>query len=50
MWKEDFLEEIRAEKKTIEIHTDKYLITAVPFYNYDKENEFKETFDKVLNE
>lgn len=49
-WKEDFLEEIRAKKKTIEIHTDKYLITAVPFYNYDKENEFKETFDKVLNE
>lgn len=49
-WKEDFLEEIRTEKKTIEIHTDKYLITAVPFYNYANENEFKETFDKVLNE
>ncbi len=49
-WKEDFLEEIRTKKKTIEIHTDKYLITAVPFYNYANENEFKETFDKVLNE
>jgi len=49
-WKEDFLEEIRTEKMTIEIHTDKYLITAVPFYNYANENEFKETFDKVLNE
>ncbi len=49
-WKEDFLKEIRTEKKTIEIHTDKYLITAVPFYNYANENEFKETFDKVLNE
>jgi type III restriction enzyme len=49
-WKEDFLEEIRTEKKTIKIHTDKYLITAVPFYNYENENEFKETFDKVLNE
>lgn len=47
-WKEDFLEEIRTEKKTIEIHTDKYLITAVPFYNYDKENEFKQSLEDVL--
>ena len=37
-WKEDFLKEISQEKKTIEIHTDTYLITAVPFYNHDKEN------------
>lgn len=49
-WKEDFLEEIRAEKKTIEIHTDKYLITAVPFYNYANENEFKTTLESTLNE
>jgi type III restriction enzyme len=49
-WKEDFLEEIRAEKKTIEIHTDKYLITAVPFYNYANENEFKTTLENTLNE
>lgn len=48
-WKEDFLEEIRAEKKTIEIHTDKYLITAVPFYNYENENEFRTTLENTLN-
>lgn len=48
-WKEDFLKEIRAEKKSIKIHTDTYLITAVPFYNYANENEFGEEFDRVLN-
>src|SRR5690554_2193041 len=49
-WKEYFLEEIRTEKKTIEINTDKYLITAVPFYNYANENEFKTTLESKLNE
>ncbi len=49
-WKEDFLKEIRAEQKRIEIHTDTYLITAVPFYNYNNENEFKTTLENTLNE
>jgi type III restriction enzyme len=49
-WKEDFLEEIRAEQKTIKIHTDTYLITAVPFYNYNNENDFKTTLESTLNE
>lgn len=49
-WKEDFLEEIREEKKTIKIDTDKYLITGVPFYNNANENEFKETLETTLNE
>ncbi len=49
-WKEDFLEEIREEKKTIRIHTDKYLITGVPFYNSTDENKFKKTLETVLNE
>jgi type III restriction enzyme len=50
-WKEEFLEEIRAESRTIKIDTDKYLITAVPlFYNNEDENEFKEKFEKTLNE
>lgn len=49
-WKEDFLKEIRAEQKTIKIHTDTYLITAVPFYNYNNENEFKTTLESTLNE
>jgi len=49
-WKEDFLNEIRTEQKTIKIHTDTYLITAVPFYNYSNENEFKTTLENTLNE
>ncbi len=49
-WKEEFLEEIRKESLTIEIDTDKYLITGVPFYNNENENEFKETLEKTLNE
>ena len=49
-WKDNFLKEIRAEQKTIEIHTDTYLITAVPFYNYANENEFKTTLESTLNE
>lgn len=47
-WKEDFLKEIRTEQKTIKIHTDTYLITAVPFYNYSNENEFKTTLESSL--
>jgi len=49
-WKEEFLKEIREEKKTIKIDTDKYLITGVPFYNNANENEFKETLETTLNE
>jgi type III restriction enzyme len=49
-WKEDFLKEIRTEQKTIKIHTDTYLITAVPFYNYNNENEFKTILENTLNE
>lgn len=47
-WKEDFLKEIRTEERTIKIYTDTYLITAVPFYNYSNENEFKKTLDDAL--
>jgi type III restriction enzyme len=49
-WKEDFLKEIRTEQKTIKIHMDTYLITAVPFYHYINENEFKTTLENTLNE
>lgn len=49
-WKEDFLLRLRAEEKTINIHTDAYLITGVPFYNYDDENQFaKELEDTLIN-
>jgi len=49
-WKEDFLNEIKSEQKTIKIHTDTYLITAAPFYNYESENEFKAILEGVLKE
>jgi type III restriction enzyme len=47
-WKEDFLKEIREEEMTIKIHTDTYVITGVPFYNYANENEFKKTLEDTL--
>lgn len=49
-WKEDFLKEIREERKTIELNTDTYFITAVPFYSYNNENDFKKTLEEILNE
>lgn len=49
-WKEDFLKEIKAEHKTIDIHTDTYLITAVPFYTYDNENEFTRALEDTLSD
>lgn len=48
-WKEDFLKEIREEERTIKIYTDNYLITGVPFYNNENENEFKKTLEETLN-
>ena len=49
-WKEDFLKEIREDKKSIKILTDKYMITGVPFYNNANENEFNKTLEEVLQE
>ena len=47
-WKEEFLKQIREEEKSIKIHTDKYVITGVPFYNYANENDFKKTLEDTL--
>lgn len=47
-WKEDFLKEIGNEQKSINIHTDTYKITAVPFYNYGNENEFKRVLENTF--
>ena len=47
-WKEDFLKEIGNEQKSIKIHTDTYKITAVPFYNYGNENEFKKVLENTF--
>src|SRR5699024_7168892 len=47
-WKEDFLLKLRTERKTVNIHTDTYLITGVPFYNYDDENQFAKELEETL--
>ena len=47
-WKEEFLKQIRKEEKTIEIDTDNYVITGIPFYNYENENEFKKSLEDTL--
>lgn len=47
-WKDDFLRDIGNERKTVRIHTDEYLITAVPFYNHDNERDFEEALEKTL--
>jgi len=47
-WKEEFLEEIRKEKKTINLLTDKYRITGVPFYNNTNKNKFRKSMEDVL--
>lgn len=47
-WKNDFLKKIENEESIIKIHSDEYLITAVPFYNSENENDFKKVFEEVL--
>lgn len=49
-WKEDFLKELRNKKEVLQIDSDKYLITGVPFYNSSDENEFKKTLENVLGD
>lgn len=47
-WKEDFLNNIRKDQKAIRVNVDNYLITALPFYNSNDENEFKKVLDETL--
>lgn len=49
-WKEDFLKDIRSNHKLVEIGTDHYTITGVPFYNYNNENEFAKELESALSE
>ncbi len=49
-WKETFLKDLSAQKETFTIHSDKYLITGVPFYNSQSQNDFYEQLEKVLVE
>jgi len=48
-WKEDFLKRIREGKNVVEIGSDHYNITGVPFYSYNNENEFAKELESVLN-
>lgn len=48
-WKENFLKLIRDKNEVLKINSDEYLITGVPFYNYQQENEFKDALEKTLN-
>ena len=47
-WKEEFLKRIRKNDEIVEIGTDHYKITGVPFYNYSNENEFAKELESVL--
>lgn len=48
-WKEDFMREIKKKRKTLNVHTEKYLVTAVPlFYSESQENEFKTEWESTL--
>ena len=47
-WKEEFLKQIRGKNEVVEIGTDHYKITGVPFYNYSNENDFATELESVL--
>ncbi|MBQ7689669.1 MAG: hypothetical protein IJT30_00515 [Muribaculaceae bacterium] len=47
-WKEEFLKELQSKGMTIEINSDNYHITGVPFYNKGDENEFKKELESML--
>ena len=47
-WKEVFLKKLRKEKQTITLNSDKYQITAVPFYNNLSANKTRTDLDEIL--
>lgn len=47
-WKKEFLKEIREQSRSIPIDNDEYLITGVPFYNNEDENEFRDILENTL--
>lgn len=49
-WKEDFLNAIRSKQQTYTIHSVKYVITAVPFYNNGNENDFNKALEDTFSE
>jgi type III restriction enzyme len=49
-WKEDFLIDLRTKKDILTIHSDKFLITGVPFYNSNNQNDFYKNLEEILTE
>lgn len=49
-WKEDFLKRLRDKSgsNVLQINTDRYVITGVPFYNSKNENAFDTDLKEVL--
>lgn len=49
-WKEDFLKQLRDQSgnNILQIDTDRYIITGVPFYNSKNEKFFDESLKEVL--
>lgn len=47
-WKEDFLNRLRDKKQVLYIHSEKYTLTAVPFYHSENENEFWKELEETL--
>ena len=48
VWKQEFLNKVRDQNLIMQIDTDKYLITGLPFYNEENENEFKAALESTL--
>ena len=47
-WKENFLKEIQDKKEILKINSNRYIISGIPFYSFDNENEFKKILLKEL--
>ena len=47
-WKEEFLTDLKKEKKSFTLDTNKYRVTGVPFYNYENEKEFEQLLEESL--
>ena len=47
-WKEEFLQQIGDKNQVVQTDDGKYLISAVPFYTHENENEFKEKLENLL--
>ncbi|MGV3630552.1 MAG: DEAD/DEAH box helicase family protein [Bacteroidota bacterium] len=47
-WKEDFLMELNQKRPMLQFNTEKHLLTAIPFYNFENENETIRALEETL--